>query len=333
MTSPETGTSNRAAAVDRLITLALKGDIGSVARLITLVENDSPALRDVVSLLAKRPGNAHVVGLTGAPGVGKSTSTGALISAYRLRGMRVGALVVDPSSPLSGGALLGDRIRMADHSGDSDVFVRSMASRGRLGGLSWTTPQAVRVLSAAGFDVILIETVGVGQVEVEVAALADTTLVFLAPGMGDSIQAAKAGILEVADILVVNKADRDGAHAVVRDLRQAQSARAREGDQYWRPPILEMVATHDRGVEDVVDAVERHRAWLEKQGLGGQARLRRVIHEVEGLTFAALERGVARLRDRGVITDAAARVVAGDLDPYGAAEDIARCLALEVPER
>ncbi len=173
----------------------------------------------MTAALAPHTGRAHVIGLTGSPGVGKSTSTNALVRALRDQGRRVGVLAVDPSSPFSGGALLGDRVRMGDHATDEGVFIRSMAARGHLGGLSWSTPQAMRVLDAAGFDVVLVETVGVGQSEVEVAGLADTTVVLLAPGMGDGIQAAKAGILEIGDVYVVNKADRDGAAQVARDLR------------------------------------------------------------------------------------------------------------------
>ncbi|MCW2828426.1 MAG: meaB, partial [Marmoricola sp.] len=205
--------------VSELVEKARTGDARSVARLISLVEDASPLLREVMAGLAPYAGKAHVVGLTGSPGVGKSTSTAALVKALRDQDMRVGVLAVDPSSPFSGGALLGDRVRMQDHALDKDVYIRSMASRGHLGGLSWATPQALRVLDAAGCDVILIETVGVGQSEVEIAAMADTTMVLLAPGMGDGIQAAKAGILEIGDLYVINKADRDGADQVRRELR------------------------------------------------------------------------------------------------------------------
>ena len=197
--------------VSEWVARARAGEPRAVARLISWVEDGSPDVAEVMSLLAPTSGTAHVIGLTGSPGVGKSTTTSALVGALRARGNRVGVIAVDPSSPFSGGALLGDRIRMQEHATDPGVFIRSMASRGHLGGLSATTPQALRVLEAAGCDVILIETVGVGQSEVEVAAAADTTIVLLAPGMGDGIQAAKAGILEIADVLCVNKADRDGA--------------------------------------------------------------------------------------------------------------------------
>ena len=205
--------------LDSLVAQARAGDPRSVGRLITLVEDGSPLLRDLMARLSGSSGQAHVVGLTGSPGVGKSTSTSALVRAYRQVGRRVGVLAVDPSSPFSGGALLGDRIRMQEHATDREVFIRSMASRGHLGGLASATPQAVRVLESAGCDPVLVETVGVGQSEVEIAGEADTTIVLLAPGMGDGIQAAKAGILEVGDVFVVNKADRDGADQTGRELR------------------------------------------------------------------------------------------------------------------
>ncbi|MBA3338191.1 MAG: methylmalonyl Co-A mutase-associated GTPase MeaB, partial [Geodermatophilaceae bacterium] len=190
--------------VGELVAAARAGQARAVARLISLVEDASPKLREVSAALVRHAGHAQIIGLTGSPGVGKSTTTTAMITAFRAAGKRVGVLAVDPSSPFSGGALLGDRVRMQDHALDPEVFIRSMASRGHLGGLAWATPQALRVLDGAGCDVVLIETVGVGQAEVEIARLADSTMVLLAPGMGDGIQAAKAGILEVADIYVVN---------------------------------------------------------------------------------------------------------------------------------
>lgn len=188
-----------------------------------------------MATLAPLTGGAYVVGLTGSPGVGKSTSTSALVTAYRKQGRRVGVLAVDPSSPFSGGALLGDRVRMSDHSSDPGVYIRSMATRGHLGGLAWSAPQAIRVLDAAGCDVILVETVGVGQSEVEIASQADTSVVLLAPGMGDGIQAAKAGILEIGDVYVVNKADRDGADATARELNHMLGLGESRGPGDWRP--------------------------------------------------------------------------------------------------
>ena len=199
----------RSRDIGGLVAAAREGDPRAVARLVTLVEEGDPCLPELAAALAPHTGRAEIIGLTGSPGVGKSTTTNELVRALREQGKRVGVLAVDPSSPFSGGALLGDRVRMQDHALDKEVYIRSMASRGHLGGLAWTTPQALRVLDAAGCDVVLIETVGVGQSEVEIAGLADTTLVLTAPGMGDGIQAAKAGILEIGDVFVVNKADRD----------------------------------------------------------------------------------------------------------------------------
>ena len=209
-----------------------------------------------MAALAPYAGHAHVVGLTGSPGVGKSTATSALVKELRAEGKRVGVLAVDPSSPFSGGALLGDRVRMGDHALDEGVYIRSMASRGHLGGLAWTTPQALRVLDAAGFDVVLVETVGVGQSEVEIAGLADTTVVLLAPGMGDGIQAAKAGILEIGDIFVVNKADRDGADQTRRDLRSMMNLSERR-DGSWKPPIVSTVARAGTGLDELAAELVR----------------------------------------------------------------------------
>ena len=202
-----------------MVARAHDGDPRALARLVSLIEDGSPRLRSVMKELAPLAGHARVIGLTGAPGAGKSTVTSALVRAYRDQGLRVGVLAIDPTSPFTGGALLGDRIRMQDHATDRDVFIRSMATRGHLGGLAAASPQVIRALDAARFEVILIETVGVGQVEVEIASMADSVAVLIVPGMGDSVQAAKAGILEIADVFVVNKADRPQAQETIRDLR------------------------------------------------------------------------------------------------------------------
>ena len=279
-----------------------------------------------MALLAPRAGHARVVGLTGSPGVGKSTSTNALVAAYRRRGLRVGVLAVDPSSPFSGGALLGDRVRMQEHATDDGVFIRSMASRGHLGGLSWATPQALRVLSAAGCDVVIIETVGVGQAEVEVASLADTTLVLLAPGMGDGIQAAKAGILEVADLFVVNKADREGADTVVRDLRYMLSLGDRRTDDGWRVPILKTVAAKGQGADEVVEEIEKHGQWLAATGRLEQRRVQRAADEVEAIALTVLRTRMGDLRGGSALQVLAGRVVAGELDPYRAADELVASL-------
>jgi LAO/AO transport system ATPase len=315
----------RAADVPVLVAAAREGDARSVARLISLVEDASPLLREVAAALAPHTGRAQVLGLTGAPGVGKSTTTTALVRALRAEGKRVGVLAVDPSSPFSGGALLGDRVRMQDHAGDSGVFIRSMASRGHLGGLAWATPQALRVLDAAGCDVVLVETVGVGQSELEIASLADTTLVLVAPGMGDGIQAAKAGILEVADVFVVNKADRDGADQTVRDLRYMLSLGGRHSEAgHWRPPIVKTVAARDadNGIDEVLESIEKHREWLESSGEGAHRRTERAAREVEAIALASLRARMADVHGSAALGTLAGRVVAGEADPYTAADDL-----------
>jgi LAO/AO transport system kinase len=311
-----------AAGVNDLVERARDGDPRAVARLISLVENASPLLREVMTALIPHAGKARIVGLTGSPGVGKSTTTAALVTAYRERGLRVGVLAVDPSSPFSGGALLGDRVRMQNHATDRGVFIRSMASRGHLGGLSWATPQAVRVLDAAGCDMVLVETVGVGQAEVEVASLADTTLVLVAPGMGDAIQAAKAGILEVADVFVVNKADREGADSTARDLRHMLSLGERRQPGDWQPPIVKTVASRGEGVADVVEAVDRHHEWLVETGRLDARRRVRAAEEIEAIAMTHLRERIGDLRDGSALDELAGRVVAGDLDPYAAADEL-----------
>jgi LAO/AO transport system kinase len=233
----------------------------------------------------------------------------------------VGVLAVDPSSPFSGGALLGDRVRMQDHALDREVYIRSMASRGHLGGLSWATPQALRVLDAAGCDVILVETVGVGQSEVEIAAMADTTLVLVAPGMGDGIQAAKAGILEIGDLFVINKADRDGADQVRRELR-SMIALAERTEGSWKPEILKTIASKGEGIDEVAEAIERHRTHLEGSGELESRRLRRARDEIEAIAVTALRKRWGDVHGRSELDDLAAAVVAGDGDPYTAADTL-----------
>ncbi len=314
---------------------ARDGSARALGRLLTLVEEQRPSLREALRLLAGT-GDARVVGLTGPPGAGKSTAAAALVRIWRAQGLRVGVLAVDPSSPFSGGALLGDRVRMTEHALDPEVFVRSMASRGHLGGLSAAVPQAVRVLSATGFDRVLVETVGVGQNEVEIAAAADTTVVLLAPGMGDGIQAAKAGILEVGDVLVVNKADRDGARRTARDLRAMLAvppggSADREGhERAWRPPVVLTVATTGEGVEELATAVAAHGDHLARHGHLQERRRARAATEVAALTLGALQRRVAQLPTELGVDAVADAVLRGELDPYDAAEQVAA--ALVTPE-
>ena len=306
---------------EALIAAARNGSPRALARLISLVENASTELRRVMKVIAPISGHAHIVGLTGSPGVGKSTVAGALIRIYRDSGLRVSVLAVDPSSPFTGGALLGDRVRMQDHATDEHVFIRSMASRGHLGGLSWATPQAVRILDAAGFDIVLIETVGVGQAEVEIASLADCALVVVAPGLGDSIQAAKAGILEIADIFAVNKSDRPGAQEVVRDLR-TMLAMASYGAGDWKPPIVCTTAATGGGISDLASAIAKHRRWLTGSGQLDVRRRARAREEISAIAIGALRQRMGGLPGESRLDELAGRVAAGELDPYSAADEL-----------
>ncbi|AXB44601.1 methylmalonyl Co-A mutase-associated GTPase MeaB [Amycolatopsis albispora] len=307
--------------VGELVAQAADGVPRAIARLISLVEDAHPQLREVAAALTPHTGRARLIGLTGPPGVGKSTSTSMLITALRAAGKRVGVLAIDPSSPFSGGALLGDRVRMSEHATDTGVFIRSMATRGHLGGLAWATPQAVRVLDAAGFDIVLIETVGVGQSEVDVVRLADTTVVLLAPGMGDGIQAAKAGVLEIADVFVVNKADREGADATVRELKQmiAMGRREMRGPS-WRQPIVRTVASRDEGAEDVLKVLDEHHDWLTAEGELTRRRATRAAGEIEAIALQRLRAELVDLRGGDRLAELADAVAGRELDPYAAAE-------------
>ncbi len=306
--------------LQELVTRLRAGDKRAVARLISWVEDgDRDQLREAAEALNPAAGRAQVIGLTGSPGVGKSTLAGALIAAYRAQGLTMGVLAVDPSSPFTGGALLGDRVRMQAHALDEGVYIRSMATRGHLGGLAWATPQAVRVLDAAGCDIVLVETVGVGQAEVEVAGLADTTLVALAPGFGDAVQVAKAGILEVADVFVVNKADRDGAQVVARDLRQMlHLGEARP----WQVPVVLTVAERGDGVGELVEAIAAHRRHLESGGELDRRRHRRAAREIEEVALASLRAELGELGYGEALDALAEQVAAGKLGPYSAADQL-----------
>ncbi|MGW6702939.1 methylmalonyl Co-A mutase-associated GTPase MeaB [Nocardia sp. NPDC055049] len=281
--------------IAELIAMARAGSIRAAGRLLSLVESDR---REQV-LAHLDPAPVRVIGLTGPPGAGKSTTIAVLVTGYRARGQRVAVLAVDPSSPYSGGALLGDRIRMAAHIDDPDVLIRSVATRGHLGGLAAAVPAAIRLLGALGYGLVLLETVGVGQSEIEIAAVADPTVVILNPGAGDAIQAAKAGLLEVADILVVNKADRDGAEQTARELHIETGL-----------PILTLVASRGTGVEELIEAIETyHRADTAARGT---ARARAQI----------LSLAQSRLRGHPSLGELAAAVASGDRDPYTAADQL-----------
>lgn len=306
-----------AADVATLVAELAAGDRRALARLLTLVEDGSDdERRAVAASLATHAGRARVVGITGPPGVGKSTLTAALASALRRRDRRVAVLAVDPSSPLTGGALLGDRVRMQHLHDDDDVFVRSMAARGHLGGLAAAVPHALVVLDAAGFDDVLLETVGVGQSEVEVVAAADTTVLVLAPGMGDAVQAAKAGVLEVPDVLVVNKADHGGAGRLEAELRgMLELGRDVERSEGRRPALVRCVAVRDEGIAELVDAIEAHGRAVATSGPGPRA-LARARAAVLGVALALARAGL----DGPDLDAQAARVAAGELDAYAAAD-------------
>ncbi len=302
-----------------LVQAALDGDTRALARLISLIEDDDPSVPALVAELPAGRSPSYVIGLTGAPGVGKSTTASAMVGCWRAAGSRVAVLAVDPSSPFTGGALLGDRVRMQVHATDDRVFIRSMASRGQLGGLAIATPHAVRLLEAVAFDIVLVETVGVGQAEVDIASTADTTVVMVAPGMGDGIQAAKAGLLEVADVLVVNKADRDGADDAVHELRHMISTVTERRPGQWRPPVVRSVATADGGIDEVIEAIEKHRGWLASSGEGDQRRRRRAAHEIAAVALARVTVSLGLRIDDPQLKELADAVVEGELDTFEAA--------------
>ena len=300
---------------------ALDGDRSSLARLLSLIERGDDEAREIGRLAYPLSGSGYTVGLTGAPGAGKSTLTSAIIRHLRSLNLEVAVLAIDPSSPFTGGAILGDRVRMQDHATDPGVFIRSMATRGHLGGLSLATPEAVRALDAIGRRWILVETVGVGQVEVEVAGKADTTVVVVNPGWGDSVQANKAGLMEIADIFVINKADRKGADETRRDLMQMLDLSDLATDT-WRPPIINTTGTTGEGVVELWDTVIAHRAFAESSGLLAQRRTFRLREELREIIAQRLGRKARQICTGDRWDELTAEVVAQSIDPWSAADEM-----------
>jgi LAO/AO transport system kinase len=314
--------------VDDVVSGVLEGDRRAVARAISMVEDGAGDLPALIGGLFPKTGHAYTVGLTGSPGVGKSSLAADLVKTVRALDLRVAVLAIDPTSPFTGGALLGDRLRMQAHATDPNVFIRSMATRGHLGGLALAAPEAVRVLDASGADVVVVETVGVGQAEVEVATQADTTLVVVAPGWGDAVQASKAGILEIADVFVVNKADRDGAVEAARDLEHMLHLGPALD---WAPPVVKTSTVAGEGIDDLWEAIEGHRKHLESTGDLERRRRARLLHEVEEMVSVRLrDRLAARLED-GDLERLADDLIARHMDPYHATDILMSKVTEESP--
>ena len=303
------------------IKLLRAGDVRTLARAISVVENRAPGWSDLLKALFPHSGRARVIGLTGAPGAGKSTLVDHLARFYRTQNETVGIVAVDPTSPYTGGAILGDRIRMQEHFADPGIYIRSMATRGSLGGLARTTADVTTVLDASGRDIILVETVGVGQDEIDIVRLADITVVILVPGMGDDVQTIKAGIMEIADIFVINKSDREGAERVEREIRALQSLALR--DDRWTPPIVKTVATDGTGIDDLAAAIAGYEAYLQKENLALKKSVQNWQERlVEMLRDAMLEKARAQL-DNGNMARLAAEVAEHKRDPYTLVEELA----------
>jgi LAO/AO transport system kinase len=312
--------------IEKLARDALKGDKRSVARLLTVVENGLPEARDAIAILYPETGRAHIIGITGSPGVGKSTLIEKMIREMRKRGKTVGVVAVDPTSPFSGGAFLGDRVRMQSLSTDEGVFIRSMATRGSLGGIARATNDAVKVLDASGMDFIIVETVGAGQSEVEVMRITETVVVMLSPGAGDDIQTLKAGMMEIGDVFVVNKADLENAQRVVVDVKSTLSMKVPE--EGWRPPVVKTVATTGDGVDELLETIIRHREHLNSSGASEQ-RKRRVEDEVvSAIREKAADYVIESLRGSNQLAETIERVMNLEKDPYTAVDELLSTLRI-----
>ncbi|MGH9492699.1 MAG: methylmalonyl Co-A mutase-associated GTPase MeaB [Terriglobales bacterium] len=297
------------------------GDLRALARAISAIENHAPESVELLKALFPHSGKARVIGLTGAPGSGKSTLVDQLAREYRKQGRTLGIIAVDPTSPYTGGAILGDRIRMQAHHADSGIYIRSMATRGFLGGLARATADVATVLDASGKDLILVETVGVGQDEVDIVRLADATIVILVPGMGDDVQTIKAGIMEIADIFVINKSDREGAERVEREIRAMQSLATRP--DRWSPPIVKTVATEGAGIAELVAAIAEHEQYLRRENLALKRKIGNWRERlVEMLRESLLERVLTEQLNDGQVAKYAAEVAEGKRDPYSLVEEI-----------
>ncbi len=313
--------------MDELVAEVLQGSVRAMAKLITLVENEDSRALHLMGAIYPNTGNAYVLGITGSPGTGKSTLTDKITTILREREQTVGVIAVDPSSPFTGGALLGDRIRMQRSSGDAEVFIRSMATRGNLGGLARTTADVVKIMDAFGKDWVIVETVGVGQDEVEIAKTADTTIVVLAPGLGDTIQSMKAGVMEIADLYVVNKADRSGADELVSEVNVRVEQDSQIKKAVWKPPIVKTIAVENEGTDTLVEAIEKHRSFLQQSGKLTKNRREKTRQETLALLRDEISRNVLeKVLGNGRFDALIDDIVAQKKDPYTSVQEIIRTI-------
>ena len=313
---------------DDLSAAILDGNLRAAARLMRLIDDRAPQAPDFLTSLLPHTGQAYVLGITGNPGSGKSTLVDHLISGFRQQGQTVGCIAIDPTSPFSGGAILGDRVRMQRHADDDGVFIRSVATRGNMGGLSRSTPAMLQVMDAMGMDVVLIETVGVGQDEIEIVRLADTSIVVLVPGLGDDIQADKAGLLEIADVFVLNKADLAGIRHLKREIQTMLNLnRATDGDAIDSPKVLSTIATSGEGISELLAAIDKHRLAIEKKHPPEDRQRRRYTYLIRAIARTEIDFAFDRLTTSPQFDELVDDVVGGDLDPYRAAHQLTRWLA------